>query len=243
MIAHSAVWLLGRDFPELGPVGLVGNPIGGALAISRGRFPKPYAHVDPNEDAALLVHTRSGSVIAVADGFNGAAAAELALEAVRESADRLVVEEPEAFDLAIRERARALAVELQGVAPSSTCLVLIAVCGQACHVASFGDSSAFRANTTAVLVPPNELPWPPGRAKPELLDTSFTAHFVRAPGERVAVVTDGITNYVREPTRIPSWLAEARDDTEAVRRIAEAALDAGAGDNLAVVAYGGPGPG
>jgi serine/threonine protein phosphatase PrpC len=239
---RSAISLLGRDFPELGPVGLVTNRLGGALAISRGRFPKPYPHVDPNEDAALLVHTRSGVMIAVADGFNGSAASELALEALSKSADLLVVEDTDAFDSAIREWVRTLTVELRRVAPSSTCLALIAVRDRACHVASFGDSSAFRASENEVLVGPTELPWPPGLAKPGLVDVPFTAHFAREAGERVAVVSDGITNFLRDPTRIPAWLAEAPDDTSAVRRIAEAALESGAGDNLAVVAYGDPGP-
>ena len=94
-----------------------------------------------------------------------------------------------------------------------------------------------------MLVGPTELPWPPGLAKPGVVNVPFTAHFTREAGERVAVVSDGITNFLRDPARIPVWLAEAPDDTSAVRRIAEAALSSGAGDNLAVVAYEGPGPG
>jgi len=85
-----SICLLGRDYPELGPLGIAGLPTGGALALSRGALPKPYPHLDPNEDGALLVETQRGMLLAIADGYNGVAACELALAAAREGAGALI---------------------------------------------------------------------------------------------------------------------------------------------------------
>src|SRR5215470_12737194 len=92
-----AIALLGKDWPELGPVGLLELPDGGAVAISRGAHPKPYAHTDPNEDAVLLVRTDAGVLLAIADGFNGSEASELGLAEVRARASALLEASGEAF--------------------------------------------------------------------------------------------------------------------------------------------------
>ena len=128
------------------------------------------------------------------------------------------------------------------MAPSRTCLVVLAICGRVCHVANFGDSAAFRAEAPEALVPPNDLTLGPALAAPALRQLPFAVHFEREPGERVAVVSDGVTSYVRGTSQVSQWLAEGGSDLEAAQRIAEGALDAGAGDNVAVVAYGGTGP-
>lgn len=71
--------LRGRDHLELGAVDAVGEGCA-ALAITLGGAPKRYAHVDPNEDAALLALGPAGVLAAVADGHHGFEAAEVALE-------------------------------------------------------------------------------------------------------------------------------------------------------------------
>jgi serine/threonine protein phosphatase PrpC len=71
--------LRGRDHLELGAVDAVGEGCG-AIAITLGGAPKRYAHVDPNEDAALLALGPAGTLAAVADGHHGFEAAEVALE-------------------------------------------------------------------------------------------------------------------------------------------------------------------
>ncbi|MEE8580474.1 MAG: protein phosphatase 2C domain-containing protein [Myxococcota bacterium] len=73
--------LRGRDHWELGAVGAVAEGPA-AIALSRGGAPKRYRHTDPNEDAALFALGPGGMLIAVADGHNGAAAAEIALEGI-----------------------------------------------------------------------------------------------------------------------------------------------------------------
>jgi len=72
-------FLRGREHVELGAIAAVaeGNA---AIALSLGGAKKQYAHVDPNEDAALLALGPAGALVAVADGHHGFEAAEVALE-------------------------------------------------------------------------------------------------------------------------------------------------------------------
>src|SRR5262245_61659173 len=97
LLPMRAIALLGRHWPELGPLGLADLPDGGAVALSRGMYPKAYAHTDPNEDAALVVRTDAGVLLAVADGFNGTEASELAIAQARARAAELVQASGEAF--------------------------------------------------------------------------------------------------------------------------------------------------
>jgi serine/threonine protein phosphatase PrpC len=241
-VSHaSALWLVGRDYPALGPVALATHPKGGALGISRGRLPKPYAHVEPNEDAALLVHTDGGVLLAVTDGFNGADASILVLEAVRDSADALVVADPRMFEKETGALMERIVPRVRALAPADTTLVTMAVYGESVHVASFGDSIAFSASHPEPLVPPDDF-WLARNAHGRLGLEPHLAHFCRKGNERIAVVSDGIANYVPDPGQIPGWLARAADDRAAARMLLEEALNGGAGDNVALVTYGGDSP-
>lgn len=71
--------LRGREHVELGAIDVVAEGCA-AIAISLGGARKRYAHVDPNEDAALLAIGEGGVLVAVADGHHGFEAAEVALE-------------------------------------------------------------------------------------------------------------------------------------------------------------------
>ena len=207
-----AMILLGRHWPELGPLALAELPGGGALALSRGAQPKAYAHQDPNEDAALIVRTPGGVLLAVADGFNGVEAAELAIERTRARAAQLA----EAADAAFRARVLELLADVAGRlsrgSKSRACLVVAALVGTRIELASFGDASAFRARGTYPLVRQNALLVGSGK-DPRGLDPALWHWTVtRAPGERVAVVSDGIVNFMPDPSEIPSLLEAAPSD-------------------------------
>jgi serine/threonine protein phosphatase PrpC len=230
-----ATILLGRHWPELGPLALAELPGGGALALSRGAQPKAYAHQDPNEDAALIARLPGGVLLAVADGFNGVEAAELAIERTRARAAQLVEAADEAFRAQVLELLADVAGRLPRGSRSRACLVLAAVVGTRIELASFGDACAFRARSPLPLVQQNALLVGAGTRDPRALDPGLW-HWsaLRARGERVALVSDGITNFVPDPSEIPSMLAAAPNDLEAARALARAALEGGAGDNVAV---------
>jgi serine/threonine protein phosphatase PrpC len=236
--------LLGRDYPVLGPVGVVRLPGAGALALSRGKERKPYRHVDPNEDGALLIAQSAGTLLAVADGYNGVAASERALRAVERAAAALLVPDPERFAAAAIALVAALACDLAEVGDSRTCLVVAALCGRRCHFASFGDSSLFRAAASGPVTQSNEIVLGPelqGEALAPLLREAaglWLGGFERAAGERIALVTDGVTNFAPEPDALSRILKDAPSDAAAAREIARAALGGGAGDNVAVAVAG-----
>ncbi|MEA3502778.1 MAG: hypothetical protein U9R47_08390, partial [Actinomycetota bacterium] len=75
----QSILLLGSDHTELGEVEIAELSPHVAVGISRGRFPKGYAHVDPNEDAVFAATDGTTAIIAVADGHHGFDAAEAAI--------------------------------------------------------------------------------------------------------------------------------------------------------------------
>jgi hypothetical protein len=81
----SEVLLRGQEYVTLGAVG-EGGEDEVAAAITRGGAPKPYQHIDPNEDAALAMRGACGALVAVADGHYGSPGAEAALESLRAAA-------------------------------------------------------------------------------------------------------------------------------------------------------------
>ncbi len=237
--------LLGRDYPALGPIGVVRLPGAGALALSRGAERKAYRHVDPNEDAALLVADTAGVLLAVADGFNGVAASEVSLRAVGRAAAELLAPDLESFAAACIALVTSVARRLERKSDSRTCLVVAALCGDRCRFASFGDSSLYRAGAATAVSAENTLVLGPARdadAVRALLRGTrslWLGEFERAPGERVATVSDGVTNFVLDATTIPTRLRDAASDAAAAAEIAREALAGGAGDNVAVAVAGG----
>ncbi|MFI5315495.1 MAG: protein phosphatase 2C domain-containing protein [Myxococcota bacterium] len=234
-----AIALLGRDWAELGPLALAELPDGGALALSRGALPKAYAHTDPNEDAALLVRAPAGVLLAVADGFNGSEASELAIQTARARAAELIEASGDEFRAEVARLSDDVLACLSRRSRSRSCLVLAALRGERVEIASLGDSNAFVAGAPRPLASENSLlignPEPLARARPEL----FQLRFTRSAGERIALVSDGVTNFISDLARIPRLLAESAGDLDAARAIAEAALEGGAGDNVAVAVFAG----
>jgi len=234
-----AIALLGRDWAELGPLGLAELPDGGAVALSRGALPKAYAHTDPNEDAVLVARTAAGVLLAVADGYNGSEASELAIERALARAAELVEASGEAFRAEVARLSDDVLAALPRRSRSRSCLVLAALRGESVEIASLGDSNAFIAGTAHGLAAENSLllgnPEPLARARAEL----FHLRFTRADGARIALVSDGITNFISDVERVSRLLAESATDLAAARAIAEAALAGGAGDNVAVAVFAG----
>lgn len=72
-------FLRGRDHIELGALSVVAE---GRCAISlcRGGASKTYSYADPNEDAVAFADGAAGTLVAVADGHDGASGAERAVE-------------------------------------------------------------------------------------------------------------------------------------------------------------------
>src|SRR5918996_2976956 len=76
--------LFGRDHTGSGAMAMVGVGDRTAIGIARGWRPKPYAYVDPNEEAAAAVADDRVQLLVVADGHNGHRASHVAVETVLE---------------------------------------------------------------------------------------------------------------------------------------------------------------
>ena len=230
-----SLMLLGRDYPELGPLALVSLPDGGALALSCGARPKAYEATDPNEDTALLVRSERGALLAVADGFHGVEASHTALELCERGAPALIGVGLGDFRLAVERLALGIGEQMRELGASRTCLVLAAVDAGGCRWACLGDSSLYRSTQIDSVSSPNDLILRPGlRFLPQPVEY-WSGAFRPERGERIALVSDGITNFVENLSSISRLLASAKGDAEAAREIALAALHGGAGDNIAVV--------
>lgn len=79
-VQFAVLW--GHEHPELGVVAVEEVSPGIELALSRGKFPKGYPHLDPNENAVTAATDGVASLLAVSDGHSGHDAGRAAMEAI-----------------------------------------------------------------------------------------------------------------------------------------------------------------
>jgi len=243
MLLRMARWLelRGRDYPRLGPLAHAALADGGALALSRGEFHKPYAHVDPNEDGALLFRDGAAALLAVVDGFNGVAASEAGLDAVREHAPALAAAPDEDFERCMKEALASGARALAGERRSRSCVLVAVIAGGVCRWASVGDCALWRAGADAAVTErDNRIVLGPGLVDGVPEGVRWSGRFELRAGERVALMSDGVLNFVPDGDWIGEILRDAPDDATAAVALARAAMESGAGDNVAVAAFTAP---
>lgn len=233
-----SVALLGEDHTELGATAVEIVQPGLAVGLSRGRFPKGYPHVDPNEDAVFGAAGSGLTVLAVADGHNGADAATAAIDALADAAPRLVPGDPAA---ALRHLTAAVADSVDGRVAglpeprdaSRTALTIAVLAGFELATASFGDTACLIVHRRRVL----RLGASAGFLAPGT--DPAAAHVSRAslpPGAMVVLASDGLLDFVPHLGRLLRTLASSPAPI-VVERLLAAAFAGGAGDNLAVAVY------
>jgi serine/threonine protein phosphatase PrpC len=229
--------LWGRRHLDYGQVGVALPAPGVALALSRGLHPKSYRWVDPNEDVAAAVVGDRATLLAVADGHHGVAAAEAVIRAL---VTALGDDPPPELDddglvrLFHRVNAAALA-EGDG---SRTTLSLALVSGRRLCWAAFGDSPVLVAEAGHGV----ELNAGGGG----FLGSPLATHRVDrlllrgrgtlGTGAWVVVATDGLSNFTGpDPAGTAAEvLATTPDAATAARALVERAFAGGAGDNVAL---------
>lgn len=208
------------------------------LALSRGRLPKRYRYLDPNEDAVLAAAGPAGWLLAVVDGHSGFDAAKAALGTVEQQARTLLESEDlepvvavhELFVAARKAVADALGATSRARQASRTALSIALVTGGQVHGASLGDTVALRLGDDEVEEIGAAGPFlGPGTLAPQVYWAPFE------PGDRLLVASDGLMDYLG-----PQWeerlreAATADDLAGAAHRLVMHAFDGGAGDNVAV---------
>ena len=212
-----------------------------ALAISRGKFPKGYPGVDPNEDGVMAATDDSTAMLAVADGHSGIEASRAAIAVLESSAVSLLPSagyDPEralteAFGLARDSIAEALKGHAEPRRSSRTALTVCFVTERWVTAGSLGDTAAVhRSGSQGSIV---------GGSGPFLGPDADLAHMTIetvpvAGGDQVMVLSDGLHAFLgKEWLRRLVDLAEgARSPAAFVQAAVTAAFDGGAGDNVAI---------
>ncbi len=232
------VTLLGSDYPTLGEVATASLAPAAGLALSRGRYPKSYAHLDPNEDAAFAAWGSQGSLALVADGHNGFDAALAAVLAARQLAEEALAESHDLATVLARLGgriaagvARKLSASPEDRRRSRTALTAVLLLPGGGATLQAGDTVALRIRD--------------GRAQQLTKPRPFIGHSGAAletrgvrtrAGDRLVLASDGIVDYIgRDWTAAVGRLAASGSPEQAGRALVEAAMAGGAGDHLATV--------
>lgn len=239
----AALW--GPDHETLGGIEVREVTSSLAMALSRGKFPKGYPHVDPNEDGALAATNGPAAVLAVADGHNGFDAARAALSATAEQVPFLLSREPREAVPALRECAaaavEAVAVAIEGLegerGQSGTALTVALAWPGGLAVAGLGDCVALVIGKSRVRRVGADAPFLDAGTSPSHLRVGRARLH---KGDRVLVATDGLRDFLgRGWRRRLAALAADVGPAGLAQRAIEAAFSGGAGDNLAVVVWAG----
>lgn len=231
--------LYGRDHVELDQIADSTVDDATAIALSRGRFPKGYEHMDPNEDAVLAARLPGGRLLVVADGHNGVEAAHAAVAAIADAAPAILgaeVSDPDAavddlFDAARRNVGRVLEDVAEARAHSRTALSVALLTKGAVHTATCGDTAVLVVRGGKGKVVSGTGPFlGPRSALPDVTRTKLRG------GEAVVAVSDGVVDYLglRWVRTAGACVTEAETAHEAAVALVRAAMAGGAGDNIAV---------
>lgn len=242
--APPAAVLWGRDHVDYGDVVVrsVGERVG--LALTRGRHPKPYAWVDPNEDVVAAVVGPRATLLAVADGHNGADSAEVAITTVLDRFGDDPPPDPDEDDLLelfVRAGHAVLRVTRELDPPhreSRTTLSLALVGPTSVTWAALGDSPVFvvdgggarELSTSRHLFVGHPL-------SRFMLDERLGRGRVALDGgDTIVLTSDGFTNFAAtDPAvAVAEAVAATPRPVDAAAALVEHAADGGAGDNVAV---------
>ena len=235
-VPHVSLW--GSDHPDLGRLAVEMLTPPTAVALSAGRLPKPYAHLDANEDAVLAAAGPAGTLLAVADGHSGFDAARAAVSAIRERVDVLAGnhDEPtavvEALLLAARRGVRQwLADATDERRQSRTALSVALITGDALVTGGWGDTQIVRVRGRRARVVSQDAPFLDGTAP--LADASRSR---LKSGDWVMACSDGLRDYFVGgwPDGVAGLLRGSPDPTVAAQRLVESAWTGGAGDHISV---------
>jgi serine/threonine protein phosphatase PrpC len=240
--------LLGRDHTGPGAMATLSADVRTAVGIARGWRPKPYAYVDPNEDAVGAVANDRVQLLVVADGHNGHRASHAAVETVLEALGSTL---PPA-DLDDDDLVEVFAHVDEGIAevappfgPRTRTTVVIALrTREALQWAGAGDSALLVVGGGATGALPAQTHWFCGdhQPVPVIRESLARGRIALSPQAWVTLATDGYTDYLPIP-RPPAeatqtFLRGVSRPAQAVEVLMRQARRGGAGDNVGVAVSG-----
>lgn len=238
MDPYQSALLFGSDHPGLGEVVVTALGDDLAIGLSRGRFPKGYSHVDPNEDAAFVATNGLASVLAVADGHHGFDAARAALEAIAEAAPQ-VLGAPlalgaERLVAMAADRVRSVVSRLQPPrSRSGTALTVCVVRSGEMATATLGDSGYALATKRRARI---KL----GRSRflaPSTDVAEVEIEMVKLPKPGLVVAaSDGLFDFTRDTLTAALRASSEAIPEDTVANLVDLAGRGGAGDHLSIAA-------
>lgn len=224
--------LLGEDATEL--AGVHNADLGAcSLALTRGRFPKGYPHLDPNEDACLAATDGNAYLLAVADGHNGFDAARAAISQLADSAEEILSHgEPAAHAMSIASRAVTATVSdlEEPRRHSRTALLVAVITPTATELSSAGDCAAIITGKRGPKIVTKPAPF--------LATTDASPYMTGVdPQTPLLLATDGLIDFLgRDPLGTLAPILEFEDPRSIVDAAIEAAFAGASGDNIALIA-------
>lgn len=234
----GTVLLLGKDHAELGRVAI--ETLGSvAVGISRGRHPKAYPYLDPNEDTVLAVTSADRTLLVVADGHSGIEASHAAITSIASAARSSLNLSGSALiehllEVAQRAVGEATADLESPRDRSATALTMVTVGPEGGAAASVADcvSLYIRGGKTQLLTDV-DVPFL-GRDSPPVRPR--IRRFSPRPGDLVVAASDGLIDFIPRPwpDHLGQLLTDGLSAEEAVAAAIAAAGEGGGGDNVAV---------
>lgn len=236
----AMIALLGDEHPDLGSVAVETLSAETAIALSAGRLPKSYWHLDPNEDGALAIDGGACRVLAVADGHNGFDAAFAALNGISEavgnevevtSARRLLVRCLDAAHAAVSTAIDDLGDHRRA---SSRAALSVAVIGPGeVSASTYGDTIVTRVRGRRLKrLATGDGPF----LGPDSRRSGVTTAALKE-GDVVILASDGVTDFLGRTWRQRFVeAAESREPRRVVQHLVELACAGGAGDHLSAAA-------
>lgn len=236
--------LLGRDHTGPGAMATMRADARTAVGIARGWRPKPYAYVDPNEDAVAVVVSNDVQLLVVADGHNGYRASHVALESVLGALSPTLPPADMDDDDLVGVFAR-VDQDIAEVAPpfgprTRTTLIVALRTRDTVQWAGVGDSALLVVGGGMTGALPAQTSWFCGDHLPlPAMHGSLARGRAGVPAHAwVALATDGYTDYLPVP-RPPAEATQAflrgvSDAEQAAEALLRQARRGGAGDNVGV---------
>lgn len=237
--------LFGAAHPTFGAIAVASAGQGLAVATSAGAVAKARSSLEPNEDAAAVVHGVRADLLAVADAHHGGAAARLAVEHVVATFGA----EPPAADVTeddlvavVYDASRAVADwTTQAASPqprSRTTLAFALVTTERIQWGVFGDSLVVVADRDGadVLAKPFSAYLGDGFVDTEVAALLEYGLRPRRPTDWVILTTDGLCHGrpVESADAVSAAVRSAEDAPGCTRLLLEGALAARAADAVTV---------
>ncbi|MEA2024631.1 MAG: protein phosphatase 2C domain-containing protein [Actinomycetota bacterium] len=232
---YRSVLLLGSDHTDLGEVTIEAITPNLAIGISCGRFPKGYAHIDPNEDAVFAATDDTTTVLVVADGHHGFDAAREIILTIADTTPSVINTDADGIVRHLTAAAiEAVSHTIPNLDPprntSRAALTICVIRGSTLATSTIGDTACLIATKRRVQRIGTTSPF----LSPDTDPGTVHIDIVELPAKSIVfVATDGVTDFAKPLDRTMRSAAQ-QEPHSSIDMLMAASFAGGAGDNIAI---------